>query len=72
MTALSAIICKGWKGAVEAKLGISEATPGSLLKEDDVVAVGIGVAVSVGVGVAVSVGVGVGVGIISSTVISIF
>ena len=69
MPARSATICKGWEGAIEAKLGISEAAPGSL-EEDDAVAVGVAVAVLVGVGGGgVSVGVDVGVGIISSTAI---
>ena len=72
MPARSATICKGWEGAIEAKLGISEAAPGSL-EEDDAVAVGVvvGVAVfvDVAVGVAVLVGVSVVVGTISSTVI---
>lgn len=58
MSIHSAIICKERGGAAKAKLGISEATPGSF-EEGDVVIVG----------VAVFVGVGVGVGIISSTVI---
>ena len=64
MPAHAAIICKGWEGAVEAKLDISEATPGSL-EEDGAVAMGVFVGVSVGgsgVGVAVG-GSGVGVSV---------
>ena len=68
MLAHLAIVCKGWEGAAEAKLGISEATPGSL-EEDDAVAVGVSVGVAVAVAVPVGVGVDVGVGIVSSTVI---